>query len=158
MRFLDYLKRFTYTPNVFYDHLMRLEDAAGGDVKLNILPADPLKVAPGDMDGFVQDVTVQVVNNADEVLTWYNGILNVKAVNGSVSGTIAINEEDPGTAGADVDEDLQFENGILKLKLTYGGTWVDEEDVALTVAGDNKTICGYAVKVEEHDILTVAEE
>ena len=108
------------------------------------------------MDGFVQDVTVQVVNNADEVLTWYNGILNVKAVNGSGSGTIAINEEDPGTAGANVDEDLQFENGILKLKLTYGGTWVDGEDVALTVAGDNKTICGYAVKVEEHDIITVA--
>jgi len=158
MRFLDYLKRFTYTPNEFYDHLKGLEDAASGDVKLNILPADPLEVAPGDMDGFVQDVTVQVVNNADEVLTWYNGILNVKAVNGSGSGTIAINEEDPGTAGADVDEDLQFENGILKLKLTYGGTWVDEEDVALTVAGDNKTICGYAVKVEEHDIITVAEE
>ena len=158
MRKLDYYKRFTYIPNEVYEHLKGLEDAAGGDVKLNILPADPLEVAPGDMDGFVQDVTVQVVNNADEVLTWYNGILNVKAVNGSDSGTIAINEEDPGTAGADVDEDLQFENGILKLKLTYGGTWVDEEDVALTVAGDNKTICGYAVKVEEHDILTVAEE
>ena len=30
MRFLDYLKRFTYTPNEFYDHLKGLEDAAGG--------------------------------------------------------------------------------------------------------------------------------
>jgi hypothetical protein len=39
MRFLDYLKRFTYTPNEFYDYLKRFEDAAGGDVDLVILPA-----------------------------------------------------------------------------------------------------------------------
>ena len=39
MRFLEYLKRFTYTPNDFYDHLMGMEDAASGDVDLVILPA-----------------------------------------------------------------------------------------------------------------------
>ena len=39
MRYLDYLKRFTYTPNEFYDHLKGLEDAAGGDLELVVLPA-----------------------------------------------------------------------------------------------------------------------
>ena len=39
MRKLDYFKRFTYIPNEVYDHLMAIEDAAGGDVDLVILPA-----------------------------------------------------------------------------------------------------------------------
>jgi len=39
MRYLDYLKRFTYTPNEFYDYLKLMENAASGDVDLVILPA-----------------------------------------------------------------------------------------------------------------------
>ena len=157
MRYLDFLKRFTYTPNSFYDHLKGLEDAASGDVEINVLPAedDKLEIEAGDMDGYEQEVTVQVVNDDGDVLEFYNGELNFQVVNDSTSGTVAINEEDAGSAGDNVDEDLSFENGELKVKLTYGGTWTENDTAKVNVDKDDLDIMGYAVKVENHDVLEV---
>lgn len=158
MRFLAFLKRFTYTPNMFYDHLQLFEDAASGDVKINIIPAetDKQEIEASDMDGHEQEVTVQVVNDDGDVLEFYNGELNFQVVNGSSSGgTIKINDEDPGSANDNVDEDLEFVNGELKVTLTYGGSWAENETVKVNIDKDDVDIMGYAVKVENHDILEV---
>lgn len=64
MRYLDYLKRFTYTPNEFYDHLKGLEDAAGGDVDLVILPAMTGTPATGP----ALEPTVSEANDCFEVI------------------------------------------------------------------------------------------
>lgn len=157
MRKAEYLKRFTYTPNDFYDHLIKIENAMGGDVELNIIPAEANKeeIEIQDMDGHTQEVTVQVVNDDGDVLDFYNGTLNFQVLNSSTSGTVQINEEDAGGAGANVDEDLTFTEGELKVTLTYGGTWEADDTVKVTVDKDDIDIMGYVVKVENHDVLEV---
>ena len=157
MRKLEFLKRFTYTPNDFYDYQMKVENAMSGDVELNIIPAeaDKEEIEIQDMDGHTQEVTVQVVNDDGDVLDFYNGELNFQVVTDTTSGTVAINDEDPGNGGANVDEDLKFAAGELKVTLTYGGTWEENDTVKVTVDKDDVDIMGYAVKVENHDILEV---
>jgi hypothetical protein len=157
MRFPDYLKRFTYTPNDFYDYLKRMEDMVSGDVKAVIVPAadDAMEVEASDMDGFIQTITVQIVKNDGTVHDAYQGTLNVQVVNGSTAGTVAINDEDAGAAGANVDDDILFENGAAVVLLTYGGTWEADETVKINVDKDDVEVCGYAVKVSNHTVLTV---
>ena len=157
MRFLDFLKRFTYTPNDFYEYLKRMEDMVSGDVKAVIVPAaaDAAEVEASDMDGYIQAITVQIVKNDGTVHDSYQGTLNVQVVNGSTAGTVAINEEDAGVAGANVDDDIVFANGEAVVMLTYGGTWVAEETVKINVDKDDVEVCGYAVKVSNHTVLTV---
>ena len=150
-------KQHTYTPNTYYDYLRKWEDAASGDIELNIIPAetDKEEIEIQDMDEHTQEVTVQVVNDDGDVLDFYNGTLNFQVLNSSTSGTVQINEEDAGGAGDNVDEDLTFTEGELKVTLTYGGTWEEADTVKVTVDKDDKDIMGYAVKVENHDILEV---
>ena len=154
-------KQHTYTPNAYYDYLRKWEDAASGDIELNIIPAetDKEEIEIQNMDGHTQEVTVQVVNDDEDVLDFYNGKLNVQVVNGSEGdgGTVQINDEDPGGNGEDVDEDLQFSQGELTFTVTYGDGdgWTAGDEVKITVDKDDKDILGYAVKVENHDILEV---
>ena len=162
MRFLDYLKRFTYTPNEFYDHLKGMEDAAGGDVDIVILPA--MTGADGDQPALqptvneangnlVVPVTIQVTNKAkNKVLEFFNGTREVKVDKTSTSGTIAINE---GEQGDDATFNLDFENGVGKFTITLGGTWAANNTVKVTVDDSNVGIMGYTVEKNNHYLVKV---
>lgn len=162
MRFLDYLKRFTYTPNEFYDHLKGLEDAAGGDVDLVILPAMTGTPATGPAleptvteanDDYTFDVTLQIMNKAKtKVLEWYNGTLEVKVDKSSTSGTIAI---DDGAQGDDATFNLDFENGVSKFAITLGGTWAENDTIKVTVDDSDVGIMGYTVEKNNHFLVEV---
>ena len=162
MRFLDYLKRFTYTPNEFYDHLKGLEDAAGGDVDLVILPAmtgesgdqPALEPTVTESDGYAFDVTLQIMNKAKtKVLEWYNGTLVVKVDITSSFGTIAIDDGEQGSS--DVTKNMAFVNGVCKFTVTMDGTWAENDTVKVTVDGDNVGIMGYTVKKTNHFLVKV---
>jgi hypothetical protein len=162
MRFLDYLKRFTYTPNEFYDHLKGFEDAAGGDVDLVILPAMTGTPAVGPAleptvteanDDYAFDVTLQIMNKAKtNVLEFYNGTMEVKVDITSASGTIAI---DDGEQGGDATKNMTFENGACKFTVTLGGTWAENDTIKVTVDDNNVGIMGYAVEKNNHYLVKV---
>lgn len=162
MRYLDYLKRFTYTPNEFYDHLKGFEDAASGDVDLVILPAmkgeggnEPAlepTVAEAN-DDYAFDVTLQVMNKAKtKVLEFYNGTMEVKVDITSTSGTIAI---DDGEQGGDATKDMTFENGVCKFTVTLGGTWAENDTLKITVDDSDVGIMGYSVEKNNHFLIDV---
>lgn len=163
MRFLDYLKRFTYTPNEFYDYLKLLEDAASGDVDLVILPAMTGESANGpaleptvtESDGYAFDVTLQIMNKAKtKVLEWYNGTLEVKVdITTSSSGTIAIDDGEQGSS--DVTKNMAFENGVCTFTVTLGDTWAADDTVKVTVDDDNVGIMGYKVEKNDHFLVEV---
>jgi len=161
MRFLDYLKRFTYTPNEFYDHLKGLEDAAGGDVDLVILPAmtgtggneQALEPTVTESDGYAFDVTLQIMNKTKtKVQEWFNGTREVKVDITSTSGTIAI---DDGEQGGDATKNMTFENGVCKFTVTLGGTWAADETIKVTVDDNNVGIMGYTVEKNNHFLVKV---
>jgi hypothetical protein len=168
MRYLDYLKRFTYTPNEFYDHLKGLEDAAGGDVDIVILPAmtgeggDEAAVKPTVTEAnadLVQTVTIKVMNKAkDKVLAFYNGTMEVKVDITSTAGTIAVNDDEQGIAGADATKNLTFENGICTFTITLGGTWAENDTVKVTVDDSNVGIMGYTVEKNNHFLAGVVAD
>jgi len=164
MRYLDYLKRFTYTPNEFYDHLKGLEDAAGGDVDLVILPAmtgeggdeAALKPTVTESNGYAFDVTLQIMNKAKtKVLGWYNGTLEAKVDITTSAGTIAIDNGEQGAAGADVTKNMTFENGVCKFTITMGGAWAAHETIKVTVDDDDVGIMGYKVEKNDHLLVKV---
>ena len=162
MRKLDYYKRFTYIPNEVYEHLKGLEDAAGGDVDLVILPAMTGTPATGPAleptvseanDDYVATVTMQIMNKAKtKVLEWFNGTLEVKVDITSTSGTIAI---DNGTQGGDATFNLDFENGVGKFTITLGGTWAENDTIKVTVDDSDVGIMGYTVKKENHFLVQI---
>jgi hypothetical protein len=161
MRFLDYLKRFTYTPNEFYDHLKGLEDAAGGDVDLVILPAMTGEAGNGpayqptitQSDGYSFEVTLQVMNKAKtKVLEFFNGTREVKVDITSTAGTIAI---DDGEQGGDATKNMAFENGVCKFTVTMGGTWAANDTVKITVDDSDVGIMGYTVEKTNHFLVKV---
>ena len=162
MRYLDYLKRFTYTPNEFYDYLKLLEDAASGDVDLVILPAMTGTQATGPAleptvseanDKYVVPVTIQVMNKAKtKVLEFFNGTRQVKVDKTSTSGTIAI---DDGVQGDDATFNLAFENGVATFNITLGGTWAENNTIKVTVDDDNVGIMGYKVEKNDHYLVKV---
>jgi hypothetical protein len=162
MRYLDYLKRFTYTPNEFYDHLKGLEDAAGGDVDLVILPAmtgvggdqPALQPTVAESDGYAFDVTLQIMNKAKtKVLEFFNGTREVKIDITSTSGTIAI--DDGAQGSADVTKNMAFENGVCKFTITMDGTWAENETIKVTVDDSNTGIMGYTVEKNDHFLVKV---
>jgi len=164
MRFLDYLKRFTYTPNEFYDYLKLLEDAASGDVDLVILPAmtgtggnEPaLEPTVTESDGYAFGVTLQVMNKAKtKVLEFFNGTREVKIDITSTAGTIAIDDGDQGEAGADATKNMTFENGACKFTVTMGGTWAANDTIKVTVDDNNVGIMGYTVEKNNHYLVKV---
>ena len=162
MRKLDYYKRFTYIPNEVYEHLKGLEDAAGGDVDLVILPAMTGTPATGPAleptvteanDDYAFDVTLQVMNKAKtNVLEWFNGTLEVKVDITSDVGTIAI---DDGEQGGDATFNLAFENGVGKFVIALGGTWAEGDTIKVTVDDSDVGIMGYAVEKNDHFLVKV---
>jgi hypothetical protein len=164
MRYLDYLKRFTYTPNEFYDHLKGLEDAAGGDVDLVILPAmtgesgdqPALDPTVTESDGYAFDVTLQIMNKAKtKVLEWFNGTREVKVDISTSDGTIAIDDGEQGAAGVDVTKNMAFVNGVCKFTVTMDGTWAENDTIKVTVDDDNVGIMGYTVEKNDHYLVKV---
>jgi hypothetical protein len=165
MRFLDYLKRFTYTPNEFYDHLKGLEDAAGGDVDLVILPAMTGDNGDGPAfeptvdeatAGLTVNVEIRVIHKTSkDVLGFFNGTREVKVLCASAGGTVAINDGDAGAADADVSDNLSFENGVCKFTVTMGGTWAANDTVKITVDDDDVGIMGYTVEKTNHFLVKV---
>jgi hypothetical protein len=162
MRYLDYLKRFTFTPNEFYDHLKGMEDAAGGDVDLLILPAmtgesgnqPALEPTVTESDGYAFDVTLQIMNKAKtKVLEFFNGTRKVNVDITSSSGTIAIDDGEQGSA--DVTKNMTFENGVCKFTITMGGTWAENDTVKVTVDDDDVGIMGYTVEKNDHFLVKV---
>jgi hypothetical protein len=164
MRFLDYLKRFTYTPNEFYDYLKLLEDAAGGDVELVIFPAMTGTPATGPAleptateanDGYAFDVTLQVMNKAKtKVMEWYNGTLEVDVVPDSSAGTIVVNDDET-PSGTTVTKNMAFVNGVCKFTVTMGDTWAADDTVKVTVDDDDVGIMGYTVEKTNHLLVKV---
>lgn len=165
MRFLDYLKRFTFTPNEFYEHLKGFEDAAGGDVDLVILPAMTGEGGDGPAlqptvteanDDLVVPVTLQVMNKAkDKVLEFFNGTREVKVDITTSAGTIAIDDGDAGAAGTDATFNLAFENGVGKFNIALGGTWAENDTIKITVDDSNVGIMGYTVEKNAHFLVKV---
>jgi hypothetical protein len=162
MRFLDYLKRFTYTPNEFYDYLKLLEDAASGDVDLVILPGmtgesgdqPALDPTVTESDGYTFDVTLQIMNKAKtKVLEWFNGTREVKVDITSSSGTIAIDDGEQGSS--DVTKNMAFENGVCKFTVTMDGTWAENETIKVTVDDDDVGIMSYSVEKNNHFLVKV---
>ncbi len=164
MRFLDYLKRFTYTPNEFYDYLKLLEDAASGDVDLVILPAmtgtggneQALEPTVTESDGYAFDVTLQIMNKAKtKVQEWFNGTREVKVDITTSAGTIAIDNGEQGAAGADVTKNMAFVNGVCKFTVTMDGTWAENETIKVTVDDSNTGIMGYSIEKNNHFLVKV---
>jgi hypothetical protein len=167
MRFLDYLKRFTYTPNEFYDYLKLLEDAASGDVDLVILPAmtgeqangpalEPTATEANVEGGLTVPVEIRAIRKTSgDVLGFFNGTREVKVICASTGGTVAINDEAAGAADADVTADLSFVNGVCKFTVTMGGTWAANDTIKVTVDDDNVGIMGYAVEKNNHYLIKV---
>ena len=164
MRYLDYLKRFTYTPNEFYDYLKLMENAASGDVDIVILPAmtgeggDEVALEPTVAEAnadYEAEVTVKVVNSNGDTLEFYNGTLEIKAIVSAAAGTVAINDGDAGDADADVTANLDFENGVLTFTVTLGGTWVENDTIKITVDDSDVGIMGYSVKKNNHFLIDV---
>ena len=175
MRYLDYLKRFTYTPNEFYEYLKGLEDAAGGDVDLVILPAmtgessnqpalkPTVSEANSTENPYVATVAVQLMNKAnDKVLEWFNGTRKVTVDISSTAGTIAIDDNEAGDGGAGATFDLSFENGVGTFIITLGGEWAAEDTIKINAdkdASNNSVgIMSYTVKVEDHFLIEVAAD
>lgn len=165
MRFLDYLKRFTYVPNEFYDHLKGMEDAAGGDIDLVILPAmtgaggNEAALKPtvsASNDDYAFDVTLKIMNKAKtEVMKWFNGTREVKVDITSTAGTIAIDDGDAGAAGAGATKNMTFENGVCTFTVTLGGTWAENDTIKVTVDDSNVGIMGYTVEKNNHFLIDV---
>lgn len=169
MRFLDYLKRFTYTPNEFYDYLKLLEDAASGDVDLVILPAmtgtgepangpalEPTATEANVEGGLTVPVEIRAIRKTSgDVLGFFNGTREIKVICDSTGGTVAINDGVPGDPDADVSANLSFENGVCKFTVTMGGTWAANNTVKVTVDDDNVGIMGYKVEKNDHYLVKV---
>ncbi len=167
MRFLEYLKRFTYTPNDFYDHLMGMEDAASGDVDLQILPPmtgeagneGALKPTVSEANaegGLVVPVEIRVINKTTKkVLEFFNGTREVKIDVTTSAGTIAVDDGDQGEAGADATKNMTFENGVCNFNIVLGGTWAENDTIKVTVDDSNVGIMGYTVEKNAHFLVDV---
>jgi len=162
MRYLDYLKRFTYTPNEFYDYMKAIEDAASGDIEAVILPAmtgnEPALQSTVSQanDGLVVPVTIKIMNkDKSKVLEFFNGTRQVKVdktSSSSSSGTVAIND---GTQGVDATFNLKFENGVASFDVVLGGSWAENDTIKVTLDDDGVGIMGYAIKKENHLLVKV---
>jgi len=84
---------------------------------------------------FVQTVTIELRNEDDEVLTGFNGSVGPVGVlsiaKTSTAGLVAI---DPASILSVNGQDKPiFVNGIATVLINYTGTWVNADDVTLTL-------------------------
>jgi hypothetical protein len=122
MRYLDYLKRFTYTPNEFYDYMIAIEKAMAGDLVLVLTPATLANSAAavnaavgGAAEKFVRTVQVELQAADGTVHEWYTGEL-AAAVTETTAGDGASTIEDSATK-------VSLENGRGGINIEYTGTW-----------------------------------
>ena len=163
----EILKTFrenTFVTKEFNDFLRNLIEGVSGDVDIVITPAmtgaggDGVALEPAVAeanDDYVATVRVEVQNDAGEVLEFYNGTLEAKAVVSATNGNVKINDGDFGANDADVTADLKFEDGVLEFTVTLGGTWAENDDVKITIDDDNVGILGYSVEKNNHFLLDV---
>ena len=157
----EILKNFrenTYVTKEFNDYLQGIESGLSADIESVIIPAeaDALEVTIAELAaGYEFEVEIRIINDAGNTLKFYNGELNVIVVNDSAAGTVKINEEAAGGAGANVNEDLSFSDGILKFKITTGGTWDEgaSDKIDITLDDADAMILGVSVKTEDHTVL-----
>ena len=140
MRYLDYLKRFTYTPNEFYDYLIGVERAMAGEIVLVVSPATlgssaaDVNKAIGADSKFVRRVKVELKASADgDVHQWFTGSFSA-AVAKTGNGTAAI---------ADNRNSVELENGVGYVDIEYTGTWAEGNTCTLTITG--RTIMGNSI-------------
>jgi len=140
MRYLDYLKRFTYTPNEFYDYLIGVERAMAGEIALIVSPATlgssaaDVNAAIATDDKFVRRVKVELKASADgDIHQWFTGSFSA-AVAKTGNGAAAI---------ADNGDSVELENGVGYVDIEYTGTWAEGDTCTLTITGG--TIMGYSV-------------
>ena len=138
MRYLDYLKRFTYTPNEFYDYLIGVERAMAGEMVLVVSPATlgssaaVVNAAIAADDKFVRRVKVELKASADgDVHQWFTGSFSA-AVTKNGNGTAAIKRNS-----------VELENGVGYVDIVYTGTWAQGDTCTLTITGG--TIMGKSI-------------
>ncbi len=174
MRKLDYYKRFTYIPNEVYEHLKGLEDAAGGDLELVVLPAmtggssnqpalkPTVSEANSTENPYVATVAVKLMNKAgNQVMEWFNGKRKVTVdVTSTSGGTITIDDGD--TPGGDTTFDLEFTNGVGTFTITLSGTWEANNTIMVNVDkddnGNSVGVMGYTVKAENHYLIKIVAD
>lgn len=164
MRLLEELKKHTYTPNSFYDHLMGLEDACSGNVDIAIFPAmtgennDGPALEPTVTEAnadYVAEVVVKVVNSDGKPSTFYNGTLAAKVAITTTDGTIAVDDGEQGEANVDATKNITFENGVASFIITLGGTWAEGDTVKITVDDSDVGILGVTVEKNDHFLIDV---
>jgi hypothetical protein len=122
MRIPEYLKRFTYTPNDFYDYMIAMEKAMAGDLVLVLSPATLSNSAAavnaavgGAAEKFVRTVLVELQAADGTVHEWYTGEL-AAAVTETTAG-------DGTSAIADSATKVSLENGQGTIDIEYTGAW-----------------------------------
>lgn len=160
MRFLEYLKRFTYTPNEFYDYLMGIEDLIYGDIG-GLVVSPPMTGAGGDEQavtltpdnakGYVQEVVVKIVNsNGDVIQPIDDKVLEVTLTKSSTAGTIKLNGE---TYVSKVN--LEFVRGVCAFTVELGGTWEAGDYVKVSLSTDADGLLDTPETVTDHYLIKV---
>lgn len=122
MRIPEYLKRFTYTPNDFYDYMIAMEKAMAGDLVLVLSPATLSNSAAavnaavgGVAEKFVRTVQVELQAADGTVHEWFTGELEAAVAETTAGdGTSAI---------ADSATKVSLENGQGTIDIEYTGAW-----------------------------------
>lgn len=122
MRIPEYLKRFTFTPNSFYDYMVAIEKAMAGDLVLALSPATLANSAAavnaavgGTAEKFVRTVQVELQAADGTVHEWFTGEL-AAAVAETTAG-------DGASAIADEATAVSLENGKGSINIEYTGAW-----------------------------------
>lgn len=156
-KMLKTFRENTFVTKEFNDYLVGLTSMVNEDIQAEIIPAeaDAVEVTLDELaGGYELDVEIRLVDSEGNILHPFNSELNVKVENGSTSGgTVEINDEGAGGGDADVDEDLKFVDGVLKFKVTTGGTWGAGEKIEITLDDADTEVLGVSVKVENHEVL-----
>lgn len=163
----EMIKQFrenTFVTKEFNDFLQGFIEGASGDVDIVITPAmtgaggDEVALEPTVAeanDDYTATVKVEVKNDAGDVLKFYNGTLEAKAVVTSTAGTAKINDGAFGVANANVTADLKFDDGVLEFTVTLGGTWAENDTLKITIDDANVGILGYTVEKNNHFLIDV---
>ena len=120
---LEYFKRFTYTPNDFYDYMGVMQKAMAGDLVLvpspatlaNSAAAITAAITAASDDKFKRTVEVELQTAAGEVHEWFNGTFAIAATETTAG--------DGASAIADSAETITLTDGKGSVVVEYTGTW-----------------------------------
>lgn len=136
--FLASLREHTYTPNEFYDEMVKyigvLEAMFNGDVVIGLgfKKLTDVELATINAGGLTQPITVTLKNSDGDVLEAFSGTLPFTAA-GSVGGLV---ENDSGSQYTT----LTFNRGTASATLHFveDVPWVNEETCTVTVGAGGK--------------------